>query len=89
MRKFGDINDWEDFMTKRPKKIYELIDSSHGFFSAAVAKNWRSRINITFRLPSQDETDKFLEFCQNKGLLEIKGHRAIGGCRISLYVPVP
>lgn len=52
-------------------------------------KNWRSRINVTFKLPTQDETDKFLEHCEDEGLLEIKGHRAVGGCRVSLYVPVP
>lgn len=32
MRKFGDVNDWEAFMDKRAKQLYDLIDSSHGFF---------------------------------------------------------
>jgi phosphoserine aminotransferase len=54
-----------------------------------VRKDWRSRINISFTLPTPEQTSKFLAHCEEKGLMEIHGHRSIGGCRISLYVPVP
>ena len=52
-------------------------------------KDWRSRINVTWRMATDEITTKCIAEAAQNGLLEIKGHRSAGGFRASLFVPVP
>jgi phosphoserine aminotransferase len=69
--------------------IYSVIDAEPGFFKGHAEKDSRSRMNITFRLPAEDLEKKFAKDAAAEGLLELKGHRSVGGLRASLYNAQP
>ncbi len=69
---------------RKSKLIYDVIDSS-SFFRSPVDKAFRSRMNIVFRLPSEDLEKKFVAEATEEGMLGLKGHRSVGGLRASLY----
>ena len=70
--------------------MYDYIDNSEGYYSNPVEVQYRSRVNIPFRVKC-DETleNKFLKEAQDAGLIELKGHRSVGGCRASCYNAMP
>lgn len=68
--------------------IYDVIDSSN-FYINPVEKTSRSLINIPFRLPTDELTALFLDEATQAGLLNLKGHRVLGGIRASLYNAMP
>ena len=72
----------------RSKKLYDLLDSSHGFYNCDIRKDCRSRINVTWKMDPSVEA-KCMEEGAKIGLYEFKGHRSRGGFRASLFVPVP
>ena len=70
--------------------LYEYIDGSDGYYSNPVDKQYRSRMNIPFRVKCNEELEnKFLKEAQAAGLIELKGHRSVGGCRASIYNAMP
>lgn len=69
--------------------IYDAIDNSNGFFKGTVQKDSRSLMNITFRLPSEELEAKFISEAKNNGMIGLKGHRDVGGCRASTYNALP
>jgi phosphoserine aminotransferase len=69
--------------------IYAVIDAAGGFFKGHAQKDSRSRMNITFRLPTEDLEKQFVKEAAAEGLLELKGHRSVGGLRASLYNAQP
>lgn len=68
--------------------IYNVIDNSD-FYTGTVAKEDRSLMNITFRLPNEDLEAKFINEAKKVGVSGIKGHRSVGGCRASAYNALP
>ncbi|MEA4911167.1 MAG: 3-phosphoserine/phosphohydroxythreonine transaminase, partial [Oscillospiraceae bacterium] len=60
--------------------LYDAIDASC-VFSNPVAKEDRSVMNVTFTLPDEDATKAFLSMTQKRGMINLKGHRSVGGCR--------
>lgn len=69
--------------------IYDAIDKSNGFYEGHAAINARSKMNVTFTLPSEELTAEFLKKCESEGLDGLKGHRSVGGCRASIYNAFP
>lgn len=69
--------------------LYDCIDNSDGYYKGTVAKEDRSLMNITFRLPSEDLEAKFIKEASAKGFSGLKGHRSVGGCRASTYNSLP
>ncbi|CAF0860003.1 unnamed protein product [Adineta ricciae] len=70
--------------------VYETIDESNGFYVNSVEKNYRSRVNIPLRIVTNGTTNEtlealFLAEVVKSNMFELKGHRAVGGIRISLY----
>ncbi len=65
--------------------VYSVLDSSDGFYRGHARKDSRSRMNVTFNLPSPELEAEFAAKAAEKGLIGLKGHRSIGGCRASLY----
>ena len=70
-------------------KLYAAIDGSGGFYVGHAVKENRSRMNIPFRLANDSLTDAFVSEATKNGLVELKGHRSVGGCRASLYNAFP
>ena len=68
--------------------LYDYIDQS-GFYSNRVARHARSRMNIPFFLPQESLHESFLAGAQARGLLQLKGHKSVGGMRASLYNAMP
>ena len=68
--------------------IYSVIDSSD-FWRSPVDKRYSSRMNIVFRLPSEELEAKFVKEASAEGMLGLKGHRSVGGLRASLYNALP
>lgn len=69
--------------------VYQAIDGSGGFYRNEVAVPVRSRMNIPFFLPDEELTARFVAESKQAGLLALKGHKAVGGIRASLYNAVP
>ncbi len=69
-------------------KLYAQIDRT-GYYRGHAQKDARSRMNITFRLPSEDLEKKFAKEATAAGLDGLKGHRSVGGIRASIYNAFP
>ena len=68
--------------------LYDYIDSTD-FYVNQVAVNNRSRMNIPFYLRDESLNAAFLKGAEAEGLLQLKGHRAVGGMRASIYNAMP
>jgi len=73
---------------RKADKLYAEIDRS-GFYRGHAKKDARSRMNVTFRLPSEDLEKKFAKDATAAGLDGLKGHRSVGGMRASIYNAFP
>jgi phosphoserine aminotransferase len=69
-------------------KLYAEIDRS-GFYRGHAEKDSRSRMNVTFRLPSEELEKTFAKEATAAGLDGLKGHRSVGGMRASIYNAFP
>jgi phosphoserine aminotransferase len=65
--------------------IYDTIDQSGGFYIGHAEQDSRSLMNITFRLPSEEQEKTFVSQAEKAGLVGLKGHRSVGGLRASVY----
>eukprot|EP00127_Corallochytrium_limacisporum_P003719 Clim_evm51s152 gene=Clim_evmTU51s152 len=80
LEKIGEINQ------KKAEALYELIDNSNGFYVAPVEKASRSWMNVPFRVKNDADLEaKFLKEAQVAGMVQLKGHRSVGGIRASIY----
>eukprot|EP00026_Physarum_polycephalum_P007944 Phypoly_transcript_08017.p1 GENE.Phypoly_transcript_08017~~Phypoly_transcript_08017.p1 ORF type:complete len:368 (+),score=43.23 Phypoly_transcript_08017:384-1487(+) len=72
---------------KKAQLIYNAIDSSNGFYVCPTEKHVRSEMNIPVRIRGGDTKleEAFLHEAEQAGLVELKGHRSVGGLRVSLY----
>jgi phosphoserine aminotransferase len=73
----------------KAKVLYDAIDGSGGFYSGHAVKENRSLMNVPFRLRNEELTDAFVSEAAKNGMVELKGHRSVGGCRASLYNAFP
>lgn len=74
---------------QKAARLYHTIDQSGGFYTGYAAKDSRSMMNVTFRLPSDELGNQFLQQAAQAGMVGLKGHRSLGGIRVSLYNAVP
>ncbi|VAX29780.1 Phosphoserine aminotransferase [hydrothermal vent metagenome] len=84
----GGINAIAGINKRKSDKLYAFIDNS-GFYSNPVAPDCRSWMNIPFILARPDLDGKFLELAREAGLVNLKGHRSVGGMRASIYNAMP
>lgn len=69
--------------------LYGAIDGSEGFYRGHARGDSRSRMNVTFRLPTEALEARFIEEAKNEGMIGLKGHRSVGGVRASIYNACP
>ena len=69
--------------------IYGAIDANSDYYRGTVKPDSRSWMNITMRLPSEDLEKKFIAEAKAAGFVGLKGHRSVGGIRVSLYNALP
>jgi phosphoserine aminotransferase len=81
----GGVEKIEAINNEKASLIYHAIDESSGFYSPHARKDSRSHMNVTFTLPNEDLTKKFLAEAKDAGFVGLNGHRSVGGCRASIY----
>jgi phosphoserine aminotransferase len=84
----GGLAAVEQVNERKARKIYTEIDRT-GFYRGHAEPGSRSRMNITFRLPSEELEKKFAKEATAAGLDGLKGHRSVGGIRASIYNAFP
>lgn len=65
--------------------LYSAIDASGGFYKGHAQPESRSRMNVTFRLPSEELEAQFVSEAKKLDMIGLKGHRSVGGLRASIY----
>jgi phosphoserine aminotransferase len=88
LKKLGGLKKIEEINIAKAKLIYDYFDESE-FYHSPVAREDRSRMNIPFTLRSDKLDEEFLKQAKARGLTELKGHRAVGGMRASIYNAMP
>jgi phosphoserine aminotransferase len=89
LKKNGGIAAMEQANIAKANLLYAAIDTSNGFYNCPVAKSDRSRMNIPFTLKDAALDGDFLKQADARGLLQLKGHRSVGGMRASIYNAMP
>jgi phosphoserine aminotransferase len=84
----GGLQEMAKRNERKAAKLYAEIDRS-GYYRGTADKASRSRMNITFRLPSEELENKFVKDSTAAGLDGLKGHRSVGGMRASIYNAFP
>jgi len=69
--------------------IYHVIDESDGFYRGHAERDSRSLMNITFRLPTEEQEKTFASQAKAQGIVGLEGHRSVGGIRASTYNAMP
>ncbi|MBN1433729.1 3-phosphoserine/phosphohydroxythreonine transaminase, partial [Candidatus Fermentibacterales bacterium] len=89
IKQSGGLDGVEKMNDRKADLLYQTIDDSDGFYRPVARADSRSRMNVTFRLPEEDLEKKFISEGAEKGLIGLKGHRSVGGCRASIYNAMP
>ena len=84
----GGLKAMEEHNRAKAKVLYDYLDQSR-FFSNPVANDDRSLMNVPFKLKDAALDEAFLKGAQERGMIQLKGHRVVGGMRASIYNAMP
>jgi len=87
LKQLGGVAEIERRNLRKAQLLYGVIDA--GFYRNPVAKEDRSRMNVPFRLPDERLDAPFLKGAEERGMVQLKGHRSVGGMRASIYNAMP
>ncbi|MEX1031699.1 MAG: 3-phosphoserine/phosphohydroxythreonine transaminase [Paenibacillaceae bacterium] len=85
----GGLQTIEQHNKDKANLIYNAIDQSGGFYQGVAARDYRSLMNITFRMGDENLEKQFIKESEGLGFIGLKGHRSVGGLRASTYNVVP
>ena len=88
IREQGGVERMHENALRRSGKLYDFIDAND-FYGNPVKKTCRSRMNVPFVLADAELDRAFLDAAADNGLVELKGHRSVGGMRASMYNGMP
>ena len=88
LKQIGGVAEIENRNIRKAKLLYDFLDQS-AFFRNPVAKEDRSRMNIPFTLRDKALDEPFLKGAAERSLIQLKGHRSVGGMRASIYNAMP
>lgn len=88
LKKQGGLKVVENINNTKSEAIYEILNQS-SFYNSPVQPDSRSKMNVVFRLPSEELEAKFVKEAAANGMTGLKGHRSVGGIRASIYNAVP
>jgi phosphoserine aminotransferase len=88
LKKRGGLVAMEKHNIAKAQLLYDYLDSS-AFYRNPVRKQDRSRMNVPFTLANDALNDEFLKGAKQRNMLELKGHRSVGGMRASIYNAMP
>jgi phosphoserine aminotransferase len=89
VKEVGGLAEMENRAIKRSGLLYDTMAASDGWYRCPVDEKTRSRMNVCFRLPTEDLEKKFISESLEAGMSNLKGHRSVGGCRASMYNAMP
>ena len=84
----GGLTAMEAHNRAKARLLYDFLDGSR-FFRNEVARDDRSLMNVPFKLRDESLNDAFLKGAQERGMVQLKGHRSVGGMRASIYNAMP
>jgi phosphoserine aminotransferase len=84
----GGLQKMQEINAKKAKLLYDYLDGQ-SYYVAPVEKESRSMMNVTFLTGNADLDKKFAAQAAERGLVNLKGHRAVGGMRASIYNAMP
>ncbi|MEM9196146.1 MAG: 3-phosphoserine/phosphohydroxythreonine transaminase [Myxococcota bacterium] len=88
LRWIGDLGGLEAMEARnrgKARRLYDALAASGGFYRCPVDEDSRSMMNVVFRLPSEDLEAQLVKRAAEHKIVGIKGHRSVGGLRVSLY----
>ena len=88
LKRLGGLARMEEMNVAKAKLLYDYLDQTE-FYYSPVARADRSRMNVPFRLRNDKLDAEFLKQAESAGLTQLKGHRAVGGMRASIYNAMP
>ncbi|MFT4505070.1 3-phosphoserine/phosphohydroxythreonine transaminase [Caballeronia sp. 15711] len=88
LKKQGGLEAMEARSIEKSTLLYDTIDAS-SFYLNKVERQSRSRMNVPFFLADETRNEAFLAGAKARGLLQLKGHKSVGGMRASIYNAVP
>ena len=88
LKKQGGLKALEQRNREKAERLYGFIENS-GFYKSPVAKNARSWMNVPFTLAKPDLDKTFCDEAKKSGLVNLEGHRSVGGMRASIYNAMP
>ena len=88
LKRQGGVSAMEQRSLAKANLLYQAIDQSQ-MYENRVDKNCRSRMNVPFYLRDESRNDAFLAGAKARGLLQLKGHKSVGGMRASIYNAMP
>jgi len=88
LKALGGLAEIERRNVAKSKLLYDYLDTT-GFYRNPVAKEDRSRMNVPFTLPDAKLDEPFLKGAAERGMVQLKGHRSVGGMRASIYNAMP
>ena len=89
MNDMGGLEKVYAFNKEKAGLLYDAIDNSGGYYTGHAEKEYRSLMNVPFRLPSEELDKKFEAEAKSTGLMMLSGHRSVGGLRASIYNAMP
>lgn len=88
LKRQGGVAAMESINIAKANLLYDYLDSTD-FYQSRIAKDCRSRMNIPFYLKNENLNADFLAGAKERGLLQLKGHKSVGGMRASIYNAMP
>lgn len=85
----GGLKEVEKKNKKKAELLYDAIDGSNGFYRCPVEKSVRSLMNVPFTLEKSDLEADFIKEAVKQKMVQLKGHRSVGGMRASIYNAMP
>jgi phosphoserine aminotransferase len=89
LKRNGGVAAMEKTNIAKARLLYDAIDASKGFYNCPVALANRSRMNVPFTLKDANLDGEFVKQADARGMLQLKGHRSVGGMRASIYNAMP
>lgn len=85
VRDEGGLEAMEKRNRRKADTLYAAIDENPDFYRCPVERESRSVMNAVFRLPNEELEGRFVEEAKREGMVGLKGHRSVGGIRVSMY----
>jgi phosphoserine aminotransferase len=89
LEEVGGLTKMSEINRQKASLLYELLDEYSDLYQGHAAREARSQMNVTFRLPSEELTEAFCREAAQQKLTNLKGHRSVGGVRASIYNAMP